>query len=262
MHTPLWLALFASSFAAASEPEPTTVMILGTFHMSNPGHDLHNQTVDDVLSPPRQKELEAVTEALARFRPSRVAVEWPAEVAQDRYPRFVAGTLTPSRNEVVQLGFRLAERMGLKSVDGIDVDGSFPYDAVEAFAKTHGQEGLLARLNGDIDKQMEAQTQALARKGVLGELRLLNDPARIAHDNDFYRSILRVGAGSAQPGAEVLTAWYGRNFQICARLLQLSAPGEHVVVLYGSGHAFLLRQCVQETPGMRLAEPNDYLPAP
>ena len=32
------------------------------------------------------------------------------------------------------------------------------------------------------------------------------------------------------------------------------------MVFYGSGHAFLLRQCVSETPGFRLVEPNDYLP--
>lgn len=31
-------------------------------------------------------------------------------------------------------------------------------------------------------------------------------------------------------------------------------------VLYGSGHAFLLRQCVSEMPGYRLVEANDYLP--
>jgi len=31
-------------------------------------------------------------------------------------------------------------------------------------------------------------------------------------------------------------------------------------VFYGSGHAFLLRQCIQETPGFVLVEPNDYLP--
>jgi len=101
---------------------------------------------------------------------------------------------------------------------------------------------------------------ALAEKGIAGELRFLNDPVRLAHDNDFYRVLLHVGAGAEQPGAELLTAWYSRNFQICARLLQLSAPGDRVVVLFGWGHSFLLRQCVQETPGLRLAEPNDYLP--
>ncbi len=47
---------------------------------------------------------------------------------------------------------------------------------------------------------------------------------------------------------------------ICANLLQLSTPGDRIVVFYGSGHAFLLRQCVAETPGFRLVEPDAWLP--
>ena len=30
--------------------------------------------------------------------------------------------------------------------------------------------------------------------------------------------------------------------------------------LESSGHAFLLRRCVQDMPGYKLVEPNDYLP--
>jgi hypothetical protein len=33
-----------------------------------------------------------------------------------------------------------------------------------------------------------------------------------------------------------------------------------VVVMFGAGHAFLLRQCVAEMPGWKLVEPNDFLP--
>ena len=71
-------------------------------------------------------------------------MEWPADLTRERYAKVLAGTLPPSRNEVVQVGFRLAQRVGLKEVNGIDVAGEFPYEAVAAFAKAHGQEGLLA----------------------------------------------------------------------------------------------------------------------
>lgn len=67
--------------------------------------------------------------------------------------------------------------------------------------------------------------------------------------------MLRLG----EPGVNLLTAWYRRNFEICANLLKFAQPGDRVVVFYGYGHAFLLRQCAQETPGYELVEPNDYL---
>jgi hypothetical protein len=79
-------------------------------------------------------------------------------------------------------------------------------------------------------------------------------------DNGFYRTMLRIGLGEDQPGVDLLTAWYHRNFQICANLLQIAKPGDRVVIFFGAGHAFPLRQCVAETPGYKLVEANDYLP--
>jgi hypothetical protein len=234
-------------------------MIVGDFHMSNPGRDMHNVTVDDVLSPRRQREIEAVTAGLNRFHPTVVAAEWPADLASERYARYLAGTLEPSRNEVVQLGFRLARTAGLKQFRGIDVDGEFPYDAVEAYAKAHGQSEILERAGSQVQAMVDRQQQMLQTSSVSSVLRWLNDPALIRDGNRFYRTMLKVGGGGEQPGAELLTAWYRRNFLICANLVQLARPGDRIVVFYGSGHSFLLRQCVTESPGFVLVEPNAYL---
>jgi Family of unknown function (DUF5694) len=57
---------------------------------------------------------------------------------------------------------------------------------------------------------------------VADTLRFLNELARLISDNGFYRSMLRVGNGAEQPGADLLTAWYHRNFLICANLVQLA----------------------------------------
>jgi hypothetical protein len=160
----------------------------------------------------------------------------------------------------VQLGFRLAARMNLADFHGIDVDGDFPYDAVDAYAKAHGETAVLDTANAQIAAFVQQQQDLLAHGTVASTLRFLNDPALIAHGNDFYRTMLRVGGGTEQPGADLLTAWYRRNFLICANLVQMARPGDRIVVFYGSGHAFLLRQCVSETPGFELVEPNDYLP--
>ncbi|HEY2178613.1 MAG TPA: DUF5694 domain-containing protein [Caulobacteraceae bacterium] len=248
------------SLAAAAASAAVKVMIVGVFHMANPGHDLHNMKADDMLSLRRQGEIAAVTAALNRFHPTVEAQEWPAEVATKRYAAYLAGTLAPTANESVQLGFRLARTAGLREVHGIDVDGDFPYDAVAAYAKAHGQTPVLEAANATVEAKVNAEGQILARRGVSGLLRYLNDPAAIRADQGFYRDMLRIGAGDEQPGADLLTAWYHRNFVICARLVQLARPGDRIVVFYGAGHAFLLRQCVEETPGFELVEPNDYLP--
>ncbi|MEO7029373.1 MAG: DUF5694 domain-containing protein [Acidobacteriaceae bacterium] len=255
------LAIHSVAFAQRAPADaPVSVMVVGGFHLSNPGHDIHNVTVDDVLAPKRQAEIARITDALATFHPTKVMAEWPADVASERYNHYLAGTLPPSRNEVVQLGFRLAKAAGIDHFYGIDVDGDFPYEPVQAFAKTHGQSELLARSNAEIETLAQTQTALLQSKGIAATLRYLNDPGRLSRDNNFYRQMLRVGAGPEQPGADLLTAWYRRNFLICANIVQNSRPGDRIVIFYGSGHAFLLRQCVTETPGFILVEPNSFLP--
>lgn len=253
----LGLSAMAAPAAASQDVE---VMVVGTYHMSNPGQDLHNTRADDVLVPKRQRELEAIASALLRFAPTRVAVEWPADVTSERYRRYRDGTLDASRNEVVQLGFRLADAAALAEVDGIDVDGDFPYPAVEAFAKTHGQAARLERAHATIAGSVSELQQTIDGGSIAQALRYLNDPQRITRDNAFYREMLFLGDGTEQPGVDLLAAWYRRNLAICAHLLQRTKPGDRVVVFYGAGHAFLLRQCVAETPGYRLVEPAGYLP--
>lgn len=254
--------LLASPALAAEAPAevmPVEVMIIGSFHMNNPGRDLHNIHVDDTLAPKRQAELAAISDGLARFKPTLVAVEWPADKAAQRYTEYRAGTLKPSRDESVQIGFRLASKLGLDRVTGIDEMADFLYEPVEAYAKTHGQQPLLDSLDRETQDELDAVSAALKTGSIGSTLRLMNSPEAIARGQDFYRSMLKVGSGAEQPGVALLTAWYDRNFRICAHLVQAAKPGDRVVVVYGAGHAFLLRQCIAEMPGYKLIEANDYL---
>jgi Family of unknown function (DUF5694) len=253
--------LLAALPVAASAQSAVSVMVIGGYHMSNPGRDLHNVHADDVLAPKRQAEIAATVAALARFRPTQVDVEWPADLVTQRYDAYTKGTLAPSHNEVVQLGFRLAQASGA-SVHGVDVDGDFPYDAVQAYARAHGGDDVLASANADVQSlvQQQQQQDLLKTATVPQVLRWLNGPAMAREGNNFYRTMLKIGGAAEQPGADLLTAWHKRNFYICANIVQLAKPGDRVVVFYGSGHEFLLRQCVSEMPGYKLVEPNDYLP--
>jgi len=243
----------------APQAEPVRVMVVGVFHMSNPGQDMANVQAPDPTTPQRQAEIARVVGGLARFRPTAVATEWPADLVAERYARYRAGTLPPSRNEVVQLGFRLGQMTGAR-VYGADMDGDFPFEPVAAYAASHGMEGWIQDMMGVAQRETRESSARLARGTIGAELRRMNQPAWIAAGNGFYASALRVGGGDAQPGADLVAAWTQRNLRICARIIQESKPGDRVVVIFGAGHAYLLRRCFQETPGFVLVEPNRYLP--
>jgi hypothetical protein len=143
---------------------------------------------------------------------------------------------------------------------GIDADGDFPYEKLAAYAKAHGQSPLLEAEDSTILEDVNADNRILAHGTISDALRYMNQPSVILREHQFYRRLLRIGSGSDQPAAELDAEWYRRNFLICAHLIQIAQPGDRIVVFFGSGHSYLLRQCVTEMPGFRLVEPNEYLP--
>src|SRR5262249_22889422 len=104
-----------------SQPARAEVLVLGVYHMSNPGRDIFNTQADDVLTPKRQAEMSQVTAVLKKFNPTKIAVErdpGDKHLAKD-YSDYLAGKHELTRNEIEQIGFRLARELGHKSVFGV-----------------------------------------------------------------------------------------------------------------------------------------------
>src|SRR3546814_6069159 len=90
---------------------------LGSPHLANNNRDIANVHVEDVTTPAHQREIETLVDALARFRPTRIAIEWPSsdQAGLDkRYAAYRAGTLPVSANERDQIALRLAAKLGLE----------------------------------------------------------------------------------------------------------------------------------------------------
>ncbi len=96
-----------SGFAQTKEalsPAPAKkarVFVLGAFHMANPGRDMFNLQVDDVLAPKRQKELSELAATLKKFQPTKIALEASVggEKIRKDYDDYLAGKYALSRNE-------------------------------------------------------------------------------------------------------------------------------------------------------------------
>ena len=54
------LAAAVTPAVTAAPQQPVQVMVLGSYHFGNPGRDKVNAHVDDVTTPQRQRELEAL----------------------------------------------------------------------------------------------------------------------------------------------------------------------------------------------------------
>jgi hypothetical protein len=260
-------ASLAAAPAAAQKAENcpadrSPIMILGTYHMANPGLDAVNLDADDVLSARRQKEIANLVEKLARFRPTKVMVEaaYSSPAEQQRYQKYLAGQYELSRNETDQLGFRLARRMGLKTVNPIDYQmmmSGLRYDEVELKPKPAAGPSKPAA-----PRKLGAEELKLRQSTVAEYLYDLNDPARAEQGHLAYMDLFLPDPEEAAlyAKADLMTNWYKRNFRMFSNVVRKTErPADRVLLIVGSGHLKILRDLARSMPGFCLVEAQAYL---
>ncbi len=95
-------------------PSMAEVLVLGTYHMDNPGRDIFNMEADDVLAPNRQAEIRELLDVLIRFRPTKIAIEADSDSPKiKQYQDYLAGKYELGRGERDQIGFRLGKELNL-----------------------------------------------------------------------------------------------------------------------------------------------------
>lgn len=257
-------AAIAAPSAAAGTPQ---LLILGSPHFANHNRDIANAHVEDVRTPERQREIEAVVARLAAFHPTRVAVEWTADQQarlDQRYADYRAGRYVPSADEVDQIGLRLAARLRLDRVNAVNWLADNPgkdadYDFI-AWAHAHGRGGEWEAFEQHAKEEAAAESQLMTCTPISAWLRRSNTPAYRHSDQRAYYDIARLGDQAANPGAAWVGAWYARNLRILDNLRRISGPGDRVVLVIGAGHGFLLDQQARESGAFRVVDTLAYLP--
>jgi hypothetical protein len=245
----------------AASPLRAEVLVLGVYHMSNPGRDIFNTEADDVLTPKRQTEIAQLVAALKRFHPTKVAVE--GDFSDDRIPKnytdYLAGKHELSRNEVEQLGFRLAKELGHKTVYAVDVDGEFPFQHLVNYAKASGHANELNAMMDDVGRKVKAQNAYLASHSILETLLDMNSDKNVAEDVGFYYRQAAFGEHWDWAGADLVADWFRRNMRIYANVMQLiDSPNERVLVIFGAGHLGWLQHDFGSNPNLRLRKLAEY----
>ena len=238
------------------------VLVLGTFHMANPGRDVLNMHVDDMLAPKRQAEIEQFVAALEQFRPTKIAVEVePAnkEFAQ-RYQDYLTGKYSLKADEVDQIGLRMAKRLSHKQLYPINIMADFPFEAMQAFVQKHHQEQILNDDFAATQRELDAWLKIL-KEGTVGQtLVAINRDQEVRDGQAMYMDFARFAGDGEYPGPDLLTAWYGRNVRIFANLRSvIDSPNDRVLVIYGSGHEFWLQQNVLQSRDLVLERRADYV---
>ncbi|MCC2615002.1 DUF5694 domain-containing protein [Aestuariibacter halophilus] len=241
---PMLLMLATVSVSAIADVPPAKVMMMGTFHFDSPGKDTIKVTHLDVMTANNQAYLEGFSTRVAQqFAPTHVLLECSPEnqsLIEQRLADYLAGNDPLRRNEIYQVGFRIAaqsEGAKVMCFDHRDV----PWQAEPLFAAMTSQPSLDASMQALLDSH-KARMDALHARGDLRAILLdSNDPDIDRQNQYLYLHTNAVGAFDDFIGADAAASWWHRNFRMYANVQQVAAPGTRVFVLGGQGHTAILK---------------------
>lgn len=256
-----------------------TVMILGSTHLANPGADVYNTKMDDVLALKRQREIEQLVTQLKAFRPTKIAIEaderFDPKINAD-YRGYLEDTYELKRGESNQIGFRLAKQMGHSKVYCVDYwpeqnpffPDDFDSDLTDryAFAEAHNQEHFLRPppvTKGKIVKDKDGTTwiEPEQYQSIIEMYIQHNEPEGRRADHRAYLRSARIGLGDQYPGANwVAHRWYARNLKIFVNLTRITeSADDRILLIIGAGHVFLIQQFLEDSGDYIVESPLKYL---
>jgi hypothetical protein len=256
----LFLGVLAISIAswAQSDARPE-ILVVGTYHMDNPGRDVYNMKADDVLSPKRQQEIAQLIEVLKKFHPTKIAIEAdPGGKRGQQYSDYLTGKYALSRDEIDQIGYRLAKELGHRAIYPVDEEWDFPLARVTNYAKANGLKEKMDAAMATWGTMTKEQGDFLQSHTVLETLGYMNSDSRVARDVASYFALVPYGDPSDDAGADLLATWYQRNMHIYRNIIALvESPNDRILVIYGAGHLGWLRQDVANDATVKLRKLAD-----
>jgi len=243
--------------------QKTKVLVVGTFHFNFPGLD-EVKTADenkiDVLKEPKKSELEDLVTYIKKFNPTKIAIEArPSWKSMQKFEEYKNGAHRNNRDERYQLGMRIASDLKLDSIYGIDTYSLNRdlYDQDSIYLKK-----LLNKIDWNVEDPFwkYAETYFDYRDKKMKDVHLLDFikamNTREGHNFNFGLYLTGSFATGGGQGADKLSIWwYNRNARIFSNLINITkSPEERILVIFGNGHAAILRQLLEASPQYEFVE--------
>ncbi|MBL7747668.1 MAG: hypothetical protein JNM19_09600 [Chitinophagaceae bacterium] len=259
------------------ERQPTKVLLLGTFHFGYPnldGHKTDSSKFINVKSAQRQKEMEELATVIRRFNPTRIYVEsTDGRWIDSMYKEYLADRYVLGRNEIFQLGFRIAKQQNHSKIYSVD---AWPFS--NQYSSRYTWIDSLWDVNIPVDSVRDAYWSKkykewyLASDSVKLDLTMLEiflqmaEPSTLQRMHGHYlasgfNTATDATDGGGQQGPDALSIWwYNRNLRIFNKILRTRpSSSDRILVLFGNGHMPILKHCFYSSPEFEVVELKSLL---
>lgn len=263
--------LILLSFTQTYSQEKTDVLLLATYHFTN------TEKFGDILNPKKQKGIEELLSKLKTFQPQKIYVENTPKKQNfwdSIYINYKNGQNQKLRNEIFQIGIRLAKNLNLKSgVTCVDWQrrpaNNFQEKAyLEYLDKMINYDDSIEKINPVGKSQYIEKTKnyfdsvyiKIPNMNIMEIFRIFNSKTFL--NNIFYSNISSyLDVDSNKTGVVWTQNNMIRNVNIYQNIIQdiLKTNPKRVIILYGAGHIKALRNYLETHPKINIIETNNYL---
>ena len=234
------------------------IMILGTFHMKAKNDRVNFQGTDNISE--YEEEIIDVVNALAEFKPTKIAVEHSKSkqhTLDSAYSKYLSyGSQSP--DEIDQLAFRLAKKLGHKKVNAVDwmEMGAVEHGFGEVYEYLHTKQPSLAK---EIDA-LEDPAVDLEKESLCDAFLRLNSSESVKSTLAYYMNYARVG-NEDYYGNGWLIWWHQRNLNIFTNIAALAEgeSEERILLIIGAAHKGILEQFCQNSLSFDVVNVSSYL---
>ena len=251
------------SILLAGQEKPVPVLLVGAFHFAY--YNLDAYKIDsakqvDVLSPERQKEMQALVDYIAQFKPTKIAVEGGRHSGYiiRRFERWQKGAPL-GRHEIDQIAFPIMLQQGLDTLYGVDAlswvrekrQWSSDSTAIKSWV-----DPMLEQIDALEQHPIElnyqyffaAKTDWQQGVSMLDYFRYINDPEVLRRMHGSY--LLSGFMEREELGPEWLAMdWYNRNLRIFRNIQSIvEGPEDRILVIFGAGHMSILQELFIASP--------------
>jgi hypothetical protein len=255
------LLLAALPVTIATASDRPQVMILGTFHFAATP-DAFSSPLTDVHEAHRQRQIEQLVAALAEFRPTCIAVEAlpGAKFLEEGYSSYLSGSESAA-NEIHQIAFRLAKRMGHERVNGVNYHLDANPMPVMEWAMKNGQGEIAQKLFAQFQERILPRFQpGYAKARTIAQMLAdINRQEEMLFEHRLMASTLQIGTSTEPLGGELLAKTAHRNTMIASHIRQLASPGQRVFVLIGGSHRLPLERILSEAGDVEIVDCLPYV---
>jgi len=233
----------------------TEVLLVGTSHWNNykkADFDVAQTNEIDILSATYQKDLNDIADKIVAFKPDKIFVERTLNY-QPKLDSLLNLYKTTEwgndkRNEIYQLGFRVAKTLKHNRVYGIDFRNTeFSYDSLMKAMETAKQTTLISSFNADI-KQYETNYNTLVseQRSLKDILYFLNDDKQRQLDLSWYLEGANKGGDlNSTVGSFLASEWIKRNIYSYGLIQKYTqSKDKRIMILMGASHIAVLKQLI------------------